>query len=106
MGNVKQTVRGMYCLRCSSRKVVRGSLGESARFYPLRGLFKSLLAKPVFYTHADSHACLDCGLTWNELDPASLRRNLRDYGLSPHSTGVMQVVRGDVSEASFVDVAV
>ncbi len=38
-----QTVRGLYCYRCGSRKVVRGHLGESTRFYPLRGLLQSLL---------------------------------------------------------------
>jgi hypothetical protein len=89
-----QTVRGMYCLRCGSKKVVRGSLGESARFYPLRSMLRALLAKPVFLQNAHSHACLECGLTWNELDPYELRKNLRDYGVSPHSTGVMDVVTG------------
>ena len=34
-----QTVRGMYCLRCSSRKVVRGSF-EAQRFYPLRSVLR------------------------------------------------------------------
>lgn len=89
-----QTVRGMYCLRCGSKKVVRGHLGESARFYPLRGLLASLLGKPVFLTNRNSHACLECGLTWNEVDPYELRRNLREYGVAPHSTGVMEVVSG------------
>ena len=89
-----QTVRGLYCLRCGTRKVVRGSLGESARFYPLRGVLRALLGKPVVLEHSNSHACLECGLTWNEVDPYALRKNLRDYGISPHSTGVMEVVRG------------
>ena len=89
-----QTVRGIYCLRCGSRKVVRGSLGEAARFYPLRGLIRALLAKPVLLARNDSHACLECGLAWNEVDPYDLRKNLRDYGLAPHSTGVMDVVKG------------
>ncbi len=89
-----QTVRGMYCLRCSSKKVVRGSLGESARFYPLRSLIRSLLGKPVFLQNLHAHACLECGLTWNEVDPYDLRKNLRDYGVSPHSTGVMEAVQG------------
>jgi hypothetical protein len=89
-----QTVRGMYCLRCGSREVVRGTLGESARFYPLRGLVRALLAKPVFLANAHSHACIECGLAWNEVDPYELRRNLRDYGLAPHSTAVMEVVQG------------
>jgi hypothetical protein len=89
-------VRGLYCLRCSSRKVVCGSMGEAARFYPQRGFFKSLLGKPVLLTAAESHACLDCGLAWNELDPAELRRNVRAFGLSPHSTGVMRIVNGKV----------
>ncbi len=88
------TVRGMYCLRCSSKSVVRGSLGESARFYPLRGFFKKLLGKPVFISDEHSHACLDCGLIWNELDAGSLRKNIRSFGLAPHSTGVMRVVQG------------
>lgn len=87
-------VRGLYCLRCSSRKVVRGSLGESARFYPQRGFFRALLGKPVVLAGDESLACLDCGLAWNELDPAELRRNVRAFGLSPHSTGTMQVVHG------------
>ena len=95
-----QTVRGMYCLRCGSKKVVRGTLGESARFYPQRGLLKSLFGKPVFLQNTHSHACLDCGLAWNEVDPYELRKNLRDYGVSPHSTGVMAAV-----QASKVDVA-
>jgi len=43
---------------------------------------------------AQSHACLECGLTWNEVDPYELRRNLRDYGVVPHGTGVMEVVQG------------
>ncbi|HNV59842.1 MAG TPA: hypothetical protein PKH72_09315 [Rhodoferax sp.] len=90
-----KTVRGMYCLRCSSLKVVRGSLGESARFYPLRGFFKAILGKPVFVRNEHSHACLDCGLIWNELDTASLRKNIRSFGLSPHNTGVMRVVQGE-----------
>jgi hypothetical protein len=89
-----QTVRGMYCLRCGSRKVVRGSMGESARFYPIRSLFKSLLSKPVFLQDAHSHACMDCGLTWNQVDANALRKNLRDYGLSAHSTVVMDAVAG------------
>lgn len=87
-----QTVRGMYCLRCGSRKVVRGSF-EAARFYPLRGLFQSLLGRPVLLQNGHSHACMDCGLAWNEVDAAELRKNLRDYGLSPHSTGVMDAVQ-------------
>ena len=90
-----KTVRGMYCLRCSSLKVVRGSLGESARFYPLRGFFKAILGKPVFVRNEHSHACLDCGLIWNELDTAGLRKNIRSFGLSPHNTGVMRVVQGE-----------
>ncbi len=90
-----QTVRGLYCYRCGSRKVVRGNLGESTRFYPLRGLLQSLLAKPVFLSNPHSHACLECGLTWNELDAYELRKNLRDYGLAPHNTGVMQAVRSE-----------
>jgi hypothetical protein len=94
--DMDRTVRGMYCLRCSSKQVVRGSLGESARFYPLRGFLKAILGKPVFIKQEHSHACLDCGLIWNELDAASLRKNIRSFGLSPHSTGVMRVVRGEV----------
>jgi hypothetical protein len=90
---LNQTVRGLYCYRCGSRKVVRGSLGESTRFYPLRGLLQSLLAKPVFLSNPHSHACMECGLTWNELDAYELRKNLRDYGLAPHNTGVMQAVK-------------
>ena len=88
-----QTVRGMYCLRCASRKVVRGHLGESARFYPLRSVLRSLLGKPVFLINPHAHACLACGLTWNEVNPDELRKNLRDYGLSPHSTGVMRAIQ-------------
>ncbi len=88
------TVRGMYCLRCGSKKVVRGSLGESARFYPLRNFFKALVAKPVLLVGIHSHACLQCGLAWNEVDPDELRRNVRSFGLSPHNTAVMQVVVG------------
>lgn len=95
-----RAVRGMYCLRCSSKQVVRGTLGESARFYPLRGFFKAILGKPVFINDEYSHACLDCGLIWNELDTGSLRKNIRSFGLSPHSTGVMRVVQGeDLSKA-------
>jgi hypothetical protein len=89
-----QTVRGMYCLRCSSRKVVRGTL-EAARFYPQRSLLRSLLGKPVFLANPHSHACLACGLVWNELDPDALRKNLREYGLSRHATGVMEALRSD-----------
>lgn len=89
-----QTVRGMYCLRCGTRKVVRGTLGEAARFYPLRGFLKALVGKPVFLEGHHSHACLECGLTWNEVDPYELRRNLRDYGVVPHNTGVMDIVAG------------
>lgn len=88
------TVRGMYCMRCSSRKVVRGNLGEAARFYPLRGVFRALMGKPVFLVNDHSHACLECGLTWNEVDPYALRKNLRDYGLAPHSTIVMEALAG------------
>jgi hypothetical protein len=88
-----QTVRGMYCLRCSSRKVVRGDL-EAARFYPLRGMLRSLLGTPVILQNPHSHACLDCGLVWNEVEPAELRKNLRTYGIAPHSTGVMEAVNG------------
>ncbi|QTN29872.1 hypothetical protein HZ993_08725 [Rhodoferax sp. AJA081-3] len=92
-----KTVRGMYCLRCSSKQVVRGSLGESARFYPLRGFFKAILGKPVFINDQYSHACLDCGLVWNELETGALKKNIRSFGLAPHSTGVMRVVRDDGS---------
>lgn len=88
-----QTVRGMYCLRCSSRKVVRGNF-EAARFYPLRGVLRSLMGKPVLLQNPNSHACMDCGLAWNEVDPQALRKNLRDYGLAPHSTGVMHAIGG------------
>ena len=91
-----QTVRGLYCYRCGTRKIVRGNLGESARFYPLRGLIQSLFGKPVFLQSPYSHACLECGLTWNEVDAYDLRKNLRDYGLMPHSTGVMQAVKHDL----------
>ena len=94
MGVFRKPVRGLYCLRCGSRKIVCGSLGESARFYPMRGVVRSLMGKPVFLATSESHACLDCGLTWNEVDPADLRENFRDYGISPHSTAVMQVVTG------------
>lgn len=87
-----QTVRGLYCLRCSSRKIVRGRL-ESARFYPLRGAIRAWLGKPVLLANEHAHACLDCGLTWNEVDPHEMRKNLRDYGLSPHSTAVMLAVQ-------------
>ena len=72
---------------------MRGHLGEAARFYPMRGVLKSLFGKPVFLQNESSHACLECGLTWNEVDPYALRKNLRDYGLSPHSTVVMEVMR-------------
>lgn len=92
-----KTVRGMYCLRCSSKQVVRGSLGESARFYPLRGFFKAILGKPVFINDQYSHACLDCGLIWNELDTGALKKNIRSFGLAPHNTGVMRVVRDEGS---------
>ena len=91
MGLFSQPVRGLYCLRCSGRKVVRGSLGEAARFYPLRGVIRALMGKPVFLSDGESYACLDCGLAWNEVDPGALKRNLRDYGVSPHSTGVMHI---------------
>ncbi len=100
-----QTVRGMYCLRCGSRKVVRGTLGEAARFYPLRSLVKSWLSKPVFLQNLHSHACMDCGLTWNEVDPDALRKNLRTYGLTTHSSVVMQAVAKDRSEGG-VDLSV
>lgn len=85
--------RGLYCLRCSSRKIVRGNLGEAPRFYPLRSFFQSLLSRPVPLARNESHACLDCGLAWNEVDPQSLLRNVQDFGLSPHATGVMQAVQ-------------
>lgn len=91
---LNQTVRGMYCLRCGTRKVVRGALGEAARFYPLRGLLKAWLGKPVFLQNQHSHACLECGLTWNEVDPYELRKNLRDYGVAPHNTAVMNIAKG------------
>jgi hypothetical protein len=94
-----QTVRGMYCLRCGGRKVVRGALGEAARFYPMRSLVKAWLGKPVFLQNTHSHACMDCGLTWNEVDPTALRKNLREYGLSPHSTVVMQAVANHATQS-------
>ncbi len=93
-----KTVRGMYCLRCSGKKVVRGSLGESARFYPLRGFFKAVVGRPVFVREQHAHACLDCGLVWNELDMGELRKNIRSFGLSPHNTAVMRVVDGQAVE--------
>jgi hypothetical protein len=88
-----QTVRGLYCYRCGTRKVVRGNLGEATRFYPLRGLLQALLGKPVFLQNKHSHACLECGLTWNEVEAYELRKNLRDYGLAPHNTAVMQAIQ-------------
>ena len=71
----------------------RTSQRESARFYPLRKALPSLLGKPVFLAEAHLHACLACGLTWSEVNPDELRKNLRDYGLSPHSTGVMRAIQ-------------
>ena len=88
-----ETVRGMYCLRCSSRKVVRGNF-EAGRFYPLRGVLRSLLGKPVVLQNPHAHACMDCGLAWSDVDPGELRKNLQDYGVSPHSTGVMDAIQG------------
>jgi hypothetical protein len=88
-----QTVRGLYCYRCGTRKVVRGNLGEATRFYPLRGLLQALLGKPVFLQNKHSHACLECGLTWNEVEAYEPRKNLRDYGLAPHNTAVMQAIQ-------------
>ncbi len=70
------TVRGVYCLRCSSRRVVLGKIGESARFYPARSAMKAMLAKPVFLSQEYSHACLDCGLAWTEMNRDDLRENL------------------------------
>jgi hypothetical protein len=90
---LNQTVRGLYCYRCGSRKVVRGHLGESTRFYPLRGFLQNLLGKPVFLDQTHSHACLECGLTWNAVDAYELRKNLREYGVAAHSTGVMQAIQ-------------
>jgi hypothetical protein len=90
------TVRGLYCYRCGSRKVVRGHLGESTRFYPLRGFLQNLLGKPVFLESAHSHACLECGLTWNAVDAYELRKNLREYGVAAHSTGVMQAIHSSL----------
>lgn len=87
-------IRGLYCLRCNSRKVVRGKM-ESANFFPLRPLLRSLLGKPVALQKAETLACLECGLAWNEVEPYELRRNLHDHGLVQHSTIVMQVVRGE-----------
>ena len=95
---MEKTVRGMYCLRCSSKSVVGGLLGESARFYPLRGFFKAVLGQPVFVREQHAHACLDCGLVWNDLDAGELRRNIRKFGLAPHSTVVMRVVDGQAVE--------
>ena len=95
-----KTVRGMYYLRCSGKQVVRGSLGESARFYPLRGFFKAMLGMPVFISDQYSHACLDCGLIWNELDTGALKKNIRTFGLAPHNTGVMRVVQGAADQES------
>ncbi len=63
-----QTVRGMYCCAAAAAKVVRGKF-EAERFYPLRGLLRSLLSKPVLLHDEHAHACMDCGLTWNEVDP-------------------------------------
>jgi DNA-directed RNA polymerase subunit RPC12/RpoP len=91
-----QTVRGLYCYRCGSRKVVRGHLGESTRFYPLRGFLQNLLGKPVFLDNAHSYACLECGLTWNEVDAYELRKNLREYGVAAHSTGVMKAIQSSL----------
>ncbi len=89
----QDTVRGMYCLRCSSRRVVRGKIGEAARFYPARAALKAMFAKPVFLSHEHSHACLDCGLAWAEVDRDELRKNLRKWGLVKHSTVVMDTLR-------------
>ena len=55
-----QSGRGLYCLRCASRKVVRGHLGESARFCRLRNALRWLLGKPVFLNNPHSHACMAC----------------------------------------------
>ncbi len=91
------TIRGLYCYRSGSRKVVRGNLGESTRFYPRRGVLQNLLGKPVFLQNSHAHACLECGLTWNEVDAYELRKNLRDYGLAPHGTAVMQAIHDTAS---------
>ena len=91
----QRSTRATYCLRCTSQKIVRGTLGEAARFYPERGWLKSLFGKPLVLSQVHSHACLDCGLTWNEVDAQALRQNLKEYGLSPHRTVVMQVVEAE-----------
>ena len=60
----------------------------------MRDLVRALMGKPVFLASPESHACLKRGLSWNEVDPADLRGNLRDYGISPHTTGVMHIANG------------
>ncbi len=50
----------------------------------------------MFLDNAHSHACLECGLTWNEVDAYELRKNLREYGIAPHSTGVMQAIESNL----------
>lgn len=86
----------VYCARCSSLEVVAGQL-EAGRFYPMRSLWRSLLAKPISLLQAHTHACLTCGLVWNEMNPDELIENARRYGLSPHRTAVMRAVSPDAN---------
>ena len=38
-------------------------------------------------------------MAWNEVNPDELCKNLRDYGLSPHNTGVMKAIQQGVVSA-------
>jgi DNA-directed RNA polymerase subunit RPC12/RpoP len=86
---------GVWCPRCQSRKVIEGQLGESTRFYPSRPVFKALTGKPVMLSNEVAYACARCGLTWSEVSPDDLQRNIRKYGLKPHSEDVMRLVAGE-----------
>jgi DNA-directed RNA polymerase subunit RPC12/RpoP len=95
---------GVWCPRCQSRKVVEGKLGEGTGFFPSRPLFKAIKGKPVALSKELAYACARCGLTWGEVTPEDLQRNIRKYGLNPHSQDVMRIVQGEATGALEVPV--
>lgn len=59
------------------------------------GIFQSYSWQACLHQRSNSQACLNCGLIWNELDTGALKKNIHTFGLLPHNTGVMRVVRED-----------
>ena len=69
------------CSKCSSQRVVRGSIVDSHRtrcFFAPAGLKFWTITKS-YGTKVDSYACIDCGLLWMQTEHKMLEGFVRNY---------------------------